>query len=269
MVRPTTADDRPAKHRVILAATGDVFGRHAFEPPRPVLEGFAAIQGHLIETGTSVVCEEGGEVAAYCSAYARGGDWFLASLFVAPAMQGRGVGPALLDAVWGEAPRRRTITDSHQPVSNVLYGRRGLVATTPILTFEGRPEGCSSDAEAASGDLADIDAAAYGFDRSVDHAYWGQVTRRTTWGDAYSYAAPWGDIGPVGGLTPAAAARALEAELARAEGPVKLRVPGSARALVEVALEARLRLSPAHGLLLLSDGLRPPDALAISGFALY
>ena len=103
----------------------------------------------------------------------------------------------------------------------------------------------------------------------MDHAYWSAVARRTTWGDAYSYAFPHGDIGPVAGLDEAAAARALAAELTRAEGDVRVRIPGSSRVLVELALEAGLRLSPVPGLLLLSEDATPPTALACSGFMLF
>ena len=106
-------------------------------------------------------------------------------------------------------------------------------------------------------------------DRAVDHTYWQQHARRTTWPDAYSYAFPGGDIGPVAGRDATSAAHALRTELARAEGEVRLRIPGSSRALVEVALAAGLRLSPVPGLLLLSDSLAPPTALAIAGYALY
>jgi len=55
----------------------------------------------------------------------------------------------------------------------------------------------------------------------------------------------------------------------RAVGEVRVRVPGSARALVDVALAAGLRLGPVPGLLLLSERLEPPTALAPSGYALY
>jgi hypothetical protein len=123
------------------------------------------------------------------------------------------------------------------------------------------------------GSLAAIDFVAYGFDRSVDHEYWVQLARRTVWARAgepvaYSYAFPGGAIGPVAGLTPADAADALESTLARAAGPVSVRMPGSARALVAVALRCRLRLSATPGLLLCSDGAEPPSALAIGSFTL-
>jgi hypothetical protein len=224
-----------------------------------------------------VVAETPTAIAGFASAWVRGDDWFLASLFVAQSSQGRGVGPALLDAVWSDhARRRRTITDAIQPVSNALYGRRGLIPVTPLLAFSGPPVGAQERLQAvddARGSLAAIDAAAYGFDRSVDHEHWVQNARRTVWARAgapvaYSYAFPGGATGPVAGLTPADAAAALESALARAAGPVNVRMPGSARALVAVALRCGLRLSPTPGLLLCSEGAEPPSALAIASFTL-
>jgi GNAT superfamily N-acetyltransferase len=268
-LRPTAADDLPALHRLFVEAVGGVFGPHGFEAPVPKLDVFANQQQHILATGTSVVAETDGRLLGFGSSWQRDEHWFLASLFVDEAAQGHGVGPALLDAVWGAAARRRTITDAIQPVSNALYGRRGLIPATPILTFRGRPHGDGPDLEPAPADLAAVDLHAYGFDRAIDHAYWERHGRRTTWPGAYAYAFPGGDIGPVAGLDAAAAARALAAELARAEGEVRLRIPGSARALVEVALAAGLRLDSVPGLLLLSEALTPPTALALAGYVLF
>ena len=138
-LRPTTAADLPALHALFLAAINGVFVQHGFEAPGPPREVFENQQRHVLETGTSVVAEDDGGLLGFGASWQRGEDWFLASLFVDEAAQGRGVGPALLDAVWGAAPRRRTITDAIQPVSNALYGRRGLIPATPVLTFTGRP----------------------------------------------------------------------------------------------------------------------------------
>jgi hypothetical protein len=171
--------------------------------------------------------------------------------------------------VWGAAPRRRTITDAIQPVSNALYGRHGLIPATPILRFSGRPLSDGRELRPEVADVAAIDVAAYGFDRAIDHVYWEKFGRRTTWPGAYTYAFPDGDIGPVAGLDAGAAARALAAELARAEGDVRLRIPGTSRALVEVALAAGLRLEPVPGLLLLSETVTPPTSLAIAGYMLF
>jgi GNAT superfamily N-acetyltransferase len=267
-LRPTTDGDLPALHATFVDAVSTVFAPRGFDVPSPSVEGFSILQRHVLATGVGYVAEEEGEVVGFGSAWSRGDDWFLACLFVRGQAQGRGVGPKLLDAVWGDARRRRTVTDAIQPVSNVLYGRRGLVPATPLLTFSGVSR-LDAHAEEGPADVLAIDAVAYGFDRTIDHRYWEMHAPRTEWGDAYSYVFPGGDIGPVAGVTPAAAARALAAELARSDGPVRVRVPGSARELVEVALRAHLRLGEVPGLLLLSPGVEPPIALAPSGYMLF
>jgi hypothetical protein len=48
-----------------------------------------------------------------------------------------------------------------------------------------------------------------------------------------------------------------------------VRVPGSARELVDVALRANLELGAVPGLVLLSGGVEPPTALAPSGYMLF
>jgi GNAT superfamily N-acetyltransferase len=267
-LRPTTDGDLAAMHAVYTAALDSVFKPHDFDGPASPLDVFTNVQRHVVRTGRSFVAEDDGELVAFGSSWQRGDDWFLASLFVAPRAQGRGVGSALLDAVWGDASRRRTMTDAVQPISNALYGRRGLIPSTPVLTFTGPPNASSTLVEAPA-DLAAIDAAAYGFDRAVDHAEWDAHARRSTWGEAYAYVFPGGSIGPVAGLDGDAAARALEAELARADGDVRVRIPGTSRALVAAALGAGLELGPTPGLLLLSDGVSAPTALAVSGYPLF
>src|SRR5947209_17127642 len=101
-------------HSVFLEAIGELFGRHGFDPPFPSQEAFGNQQSHIARTGTSVVVEKDGAVVGFGASFTRGDDWYLSSLFVAPRVQGRGVGAALLDAVWGAADRRRTITDAIQ-----------------------------------------------------------------------------------------------------------------------------------------------------------
>jgi len=273
-LRPTSVGDLPALHQVFLAAISGVYLAHAFQPPSPPVDVFTTQQEHVLRTGVSHVAIRDGTITGFASAWSRGDDWFLASLFIAPDAQGQGLGRRLLDAVWGgEFARRRTITDAIQPISNALYAGRGLAPTTPMLVFSGVPAPGAPPLEQGSGELAPIDAAAYGFDRAVDHDYWSRHARRTVWlrdgeSAAYSYAFPGGSIGPVAGIDPAAAAGALEGELAAAGGSVLLRVPGSSRALVATALRAGLRLSPTPGLLLLSEAAAPPTSLAIAGYML-
>jgi GNAT superfamily N-acetyltransferase len=210
-LRATAADDLPALHGVFLDAIAGVYRPHGFEPPAPPLDVFAAQQVHLLrhDAGRCVVAVERSRPIAFASAWVRGADWFLASLFVSPGAQGRGAGRVLLDAVWGEAGlRRRTLTDAIQPVSNALYASRGLVPATPMLAFAGTPAASVEEqlpaGESLAADLAGIDERAYGFDRAVDHHFWTDAGERTVWTRdgtpvAYSYLFPGGAIGPVAG----------------------------------------------------------------------
>jgi GNAT superfamily N-acetyltransferase len=281
-LRPTRAADLPQLHDIFNQAIRSVYEPHAFAPPAPPFEVFANQQRHLLEHDAErcVVAEDRGGPVAFASAWARGDAWFLASLFVRPNAQARRVGSALLDAVWGAFACRRTITDAIQPVSNALYARRGLMPVTPVLAFTGRPDvrqhadlEPTIEADAVAAALRAVDAAGYGFDRTLDHAYWTRLAQRTLWSTggevvAYSYAFPGGAIGPVAGRDPEDAAAALTAELARADGEVVVRIPGSSRALVAAALAAGLQLGPTPGLLLLGPSVEPPTSLAVGSYTL-
>jgi GNAT superfamily N-acetyltransferase len=275
-LRPTTVGDIPSLHALFLEAIAGVYRPHGFEPPKPPLEVFVNQQRHIIESGgLSVLATGTDRLLGFASSWSRGDDWFLASLFVAPDAQSRGLGRALLAAVWGEGSRRRrTITDAIQPVSNALYARSGLLPATPVLSFSGEPLAGGAPLGEGAGEVTAIDAAAYGFDRATDHAYWAGLARCTVWlraseAVAYSYAFPGGFIGPVGGVDAEAAASALAGELSRADGPVVVLIPGSSRSLVEVAFQRGLQLSPTPGLLLLSDAVEPPTTLALAGYTLF
>lgn len=280
-IRPATEADLPAQDAVFRAAVGELFGRYSLPPPDPPPEVFAAQQRHLIrhDGERCFVAEEDGRVLGFTAAFVRDDAWFLASLFVHPDAQGRGLGRGLLERAWGPERRvRLTMTDAIQPVSNGLYARLGLVPTTPVLSLGGEPWAdervALEPAPPEPAALRELDLAAYGFDRAPDHAYRQGFARATLWlrgGSpvAYSYAASPGWIGPVAGVDGEAAAAALAAELARAEWRVRVLVPGTCRELVETALAAGLRIAGPPGLLLLSRGAPVPRALAPGGYALF
>jgi GNAT superfamily N-acetyltransferase len=279
-VRRATRDDLPAEYEVFRSAIGELFRRHSFDPPDPPYEAFAAYHAHLLDHDGErcVVAEQGRRVLGYAAAFGRGDAWFLASLFVRPDVQSRGVGRALLQAVWGDFARRLTMTDSIQPVSNGLYASRGLVPAAPVFTLAGRVVDRArpglEPAAPEAGALARLDAATYRFDRALDHGYWGRHATPTLWlreGEpvAYSYAWKQGRVGPVAGLDGAAAADALRGELARGPGTGFALVPGTCRELFAAALGAGLRILGPPGLLLTSDGVEPPRSLALSGFSLF
>ena len=150
---------------------------------------------------------------------------------------------------------------------------------TPVLSFGGAPRvEQPQDLEPLGGDVdpavvSRIDVAGYGFDRGIDHAYWQEIARRTVWARdgeavAWSYVFPGGAVGPIAGVDGIAVAAALEAELARARGDVRVRMPGSSRGAVAVALAAGLRLGATPGLLLLAHEVPAPTALVIGSYTL-
>ena len=285
--RRTTDADLPAAFAVFHAAQDELHKRRgapwkvtAFDPTGP----WATLQRHLLahDGAHAFVAEDGGGIVGFTAALVRGDFWFLSALFVDPSCQGKGVGARLFELAWDASCRRHaTVTEAIQPVSNGLYARRGVMPVTPMLVFSGRPRVDSHvasrtdshesglQAVAPTRDaLNAIDMAAYGFDRGADHALWARMSRGTTlWQRdgtpcAYSYrdTIP-GLIGPVAGRDAESAALALRAELARTpeNGEVRLSIPGTATALVRVALDAGLRFDD-PGLLLLSPG----DALPSS-----
>ena len=279
-LRRAADSDLRAAYDVFAAAEGEVWRRHALSWSPPPFDAWSATQRHLLaqDGERSFVALDGERLVGFGAALVRGDAWFLSALFVSPEYQGRQIGRELLDRVWtGEYRRRMTITDSIQPVSTTMYARRDLIPTTPILSLSGSPR-CDlpADLEAVSTEpdaLTTLDRAAYGFGRDADHRFWREhAAEANLWliaGQpiAYSYVDDQGLIGPLAGRDGEAAALALQAELARRESqPAAIDVPGSARRLVTTALGSGLRATRPPGLLLLSEGIDAPQALAISGY---
>jgi GNAT superfamily N-acetyltransferase len=281
--RRTAESDLRAAYDVFAAAEGELWRRHGLAWSASPFEVWSAPHRHLLaEDGErSFVALDGERLAGFSAGLARAGTWFLSALFVWPEYQGRGVGRELFDRTWaGEYRGRMTITDSIQPVSTGMYARRGLIPMTPIFSLSGSPvcdlpaglEAVATDPEA----LTALDRDAYGFERAADHRFWRErAAEANLWllaGEpiAYSYVDDQGLIGPIAGRTGETAAVALQAELARRKSQhAEVHVPGSARKLLEIALASGLRITRPPGLLLLSEGLDPPQALAISGYWLF
>jgi GNAT superfamily N-acetyltransferase len=167
------------------------------------------------------VAEAGDDVVAWSSGLVRGDWWFLGDLFVLPEAQGRGIGSRLFELAETGAPPgavRATVTDSLQPISNTLYAHRGLLPREVLIGFGGAPrEGLrlprlgTLEPErltlASLSELREIDAAASGLDRGVDHGFhlggggrYGWLFRRRGRAVAYAIVRPDGWVGPAAAL---------------------------------------------------------------------
>ena len=120
----------------------------------PVLEAFlaeriyeynAAATGYRDgETFTATHRSDAGEVEAGVSGYTWGGCCYVAYLWVAEALRGRGVGGALLDAVEQYAREKRcrlVLLSTHTFQAPTFYAHRGY---EPVARIDDHPPGHAS-----------------------------------------------------------------------------------------------------------------------------
>ena len=236
----------------------------------------------------------GRQVVAWGSGLLRGDWWLLSSLFVLPEAQGLGVGGRLFELATTGAPPgavRATITDSLQPVSNTLYARRGLLPREVLVEIGGEPRpGVRPprlgrlEAEplttASIPDLREIDAAASGVDRSVDHEYYLTVSGRRGWllrragrPVAYVMLRPDGWIGPAASVRAAdiytATAYALAALSTAGATTVRSGVTGRCEGAQRALWEAGLVFETTPGLLLASRPFGRLDRYLAASYGMF
>ena len=244
------------------------------------------------DTGTGGGAGRG--IVAWSSGLLRGDWWFLSSLFVLPEAQGRGVGARLFELAGTGAPAgavRATMTDSIQPVSNTLYARRGLLPREVLVEIGGRPRPGLAPPRLGSlepellttasiPELREIDAAASGVDRSVDHDYYLSASGRRGWlfrraGRPVAYVM----VRPDGWVGPAASVRAADIRAATsfaiaalaAEGAEKVRagVPARCEGVQRALWEAGLVYESTPGLLLASRPFGRLDRYVPASYGLF
>jgi len=240
--------------------------------------------------------DDGDRIVGWGCGIVRGDWWFLSNLFVLPEAQGLGVGSSLFDLAGTGAPDgavRATVADSLQPISNNLYGRRGLLPREILIGFEGVPYDSGPPARdpgtlvpeplapAFIPDLVEVDAAAGGVDRAVDHAFYltdggrqGFLFRRAGRPAGYVMLRSDGWVGP------AAAVRSADMEAVTAYGIAALSRQGlveKVRAGVIARSEgaqrafwgAGLRFSGTPGLLLASRPWGNLDRYVPASYGLF
>jgi GNAT superfamily N-acetyltransferase len=173
-VRPATHDDLPAI-RTILAAHGN-------DGPVLVADIVGPYLRHLIGRGGALVAqvEDFEGIAGFGAGIDTGRSVHLADLFVDPERLGKGIGHALLDAVFEGAIQRTTFA-SDDPRAIPLYVRAGMQPLWTSFYVQGRTRGLPAvpddhRTEAATAErLAALELEWTGHDRTIDHAYWATV----------------------------------------------------------------------------------------------
>jgi len=139
-----------------------------------------AYMTHLLEHGSVVVGVTGGSVVGFGATRQIGSGpdaiSMLCDLFVDPRLHGSGCGRAMLAELWPGLGRRMTFSSLHGHALP-LYTSFGLDAWWPLLYLSGRvssvaaPDGWRSQA-AAPAEVAALELAWTGVDRSDDHLAW-------------------------------------------------------------------------------------------------
>ena len=137
---------------------------------------------HLLAHGRVVVAARGGSVIGFGAIRQLGSGAaavsMLCDLFVDPRAQGSGAGRAMLSRLWPGTGRRITFSSRHAHALP-LYARFGLDAWWPLLYLRGGvaalppPAGWQA-VPAAPAEVAALELAWTGVDRSDDHRAWTQ-----------------------------------------------------------------------------------------------
>jgi GNAT superfamily N-acetyltransferase len=270
-VRPARAEDLRRAQELVVASINDLTQRHAFGAMASVRPASFQLFSLQDDARGLWVAEENGEIVGAAFSWACGELWFLAELFVAPRLQGGGIGRELLQRTFDHAERsgaqtRALITFSFNTVSQGLYIRHGMFPRLPIhmmscnrsdisaTDFEA-PLRCEPIGAADMSLLADLDRSALGVSREKHHSYLlGESAMKGFLlykedGDCagYAYIASSGHIGPVAVTRRETMARAFDTALRiAAEGQstqVSAFLPGHCEAALAIAAKHRLRIT--------------------------
>ncbi|MGO8950304.1 MAG: GNAT family N-acetyltransferase [Ktedonobacterales bacterium] len=186
IVRPAHENDLGAIYEVWYQT--EVLPESSGASPHPVSGPIIAHLRHVLQTGTLLVAEREGTVAAFAGAITRGDITYLTDLFVHPLHQSAELGKTLLQAALPENGLIHSTVSSSDPRALALYIRAGMTPQWPYFglrlerrrsAWEEVPHGLEV-ARAEPGDLHDlvhVDAERSGRYRQEEHAFWIQQER--------------------------------------------------------------------------------------------
>jgi GNAT superfamily N-acetyltransferase len=271
-LRPARADELQRAQELIVSSINDLTERHGFGAMASVRPAAFQLFSFNEDPGGFWIAEDGGEIVGTAFSWVCGGLWFLAELFIAPRMQGGGIGRDLLrrslrHADQAGAKTRALITFTFNTASQGLYLRHGMFPRLPVYMFSAdRTAILNAGAEPrlkfrkaeASGShlaaLAALDISTLGVSREKHHGYLlNDPTMKGFFlyeGDdciGYAYVASTGHVGPLAVTKRDAIAAALGAALRiAADGDanqISAFLPGNCEAALAVAAEHRMRIT--------------------------
>jgi GNAT superfamily N-acetyltransferase len=267
--RPAREDELAAAQILTAASINDLTQRHGFgaiATARPA--AFQAFSLRDDPDGLWIAEQDGrmvGSVFGWCCERL----WFLAELFIAPDLQGQGIGQGLLSRALAHADKcnadvRALIALAFNTTSQALYIRHGFFPRMPIYLFGAKREALRADTAARKLDsialtaehlpeLSDIDRGAQGAAREKHHRFLlsdatmtGVLLHADGKPAGYAYVNADGHIGPLAVADPATMADALGCalEIAAGRGTAQIScfIPGDNEAALSAAVARGLRI---------------------------
>src|SRR5215831_12793587 len=139
-LRPARADELQRAQELIVSSINDLTERHGFGAMASVRPADFQLFSFNEDPSGFWIAEDGGEIVGTAFSWVCGDLWFLAELFIAPRMQGSGIGRELLRRALRHADQtgakiRALITFTFNTVSQGLYVRHGMFPRLPLYMF--------------------------------------------------------------------------------------------------------------------------------------
>lgn len=222
LIRPARAEELHRAEELVVRSINDLTERHGFGRMAAVRPPHFQLFSLEDDPDGLWIAEANGEIAGFALSWVCGDLWFLAELFVAPGLQGHGIGQKLLARSFEHAAKARAtnkvlITFTFNVVSQGLYIRHGLRPRLPLYLIGGARDalgGHLGSAELRSTPieatalhfqtLAKLDAGAVGISREKHHRFLlsdpmmkGVLLHDATDCVGYAYVSATGHIGPL------------------------------------------------------------------------
>jgi len=268
--RPARADELATTQAHIVRSINDLSERHGFGAMASVRPPDFQLFSLKDDPAGLWTAEQDGEIVGSAFSWVCGDLWFLAELFISPALQGQGIGNALLKRTLDHAEKagavhKALITFTFNRVSQGLYIRQGLYPRLPLYMFGGTSETvmarlpgermtCVRIESTRLGRLAAIDVSALGVSREKHHRFLiGDAATKGfllyEGGDCagYAYVNLNGHIGPFAVTKPEAAGTAFVTALHLAAesgaSQVSAFIPGTSEAVLRIAAGNGMRIT--------------------------